>query len=93
VDALQEHGISAQDIAKLKASGVATIKGVQQGELFLFSLLAAKGEASWEGSHPSSLSSSSCHNHILRYTDSLCIFFTMFPSALAIAFSHCRCSA
>lgn len=32
VDTLQEHGISAQDIAKLKASGVATIKGVQQGE-------------------------------------------------------------
>jgi len=40
VDALQEHGISAQDIAKLKASGVATVKGVQQCMLGRLKLLS-----------------------------------------------------
>lgn len=48
VDALQEHGISAQDIAKLKASGVATVKGVQQCKLKrfggLFEGLLKRGE-------------------------------------------------
>lgn len=38
VDALQEQGISMQDIIKLKGAGFATIKGVQQGKPLFLSL-------------------------------------------------------